>query len=427
MSRVSSQEERLVDLENLQVPSLERRRLRAYAVLMVLDMIILVGCSALAGLLYEGVWWQPSNVAAAHAMLPIFLTVALYNQTYSGGALSDWTFGARQALIALILSSALLNFVAFYTKSSADFSRVSLTLGFCFSALGIVAMRRLVPVFVDRFWSGKTINRLVIDDDGPDFCHPKADSVSAAKLGIDPLQNDPFMRDRLGRLLQNRDKVIVTCPPERSKAWAVLLKSTGVYGEIVSLPHHLLGASRVNLYADQQLATLVVSTGPLALRSRVSKRLFDVITASASLLVLWPVLLVFALLIKLEDGGPVLFVQRRLGRGNQLFGMLKFRSMKVQRGDADGARSTRRADDRITRIGAFIRRNSIDELPQLINVLRGEMSIVGPRPHALGSRANSKLFWEVDGQYWHRHCLKPGLTGLAQVRGYRGATQRNRI
>lgn len=77
----------------------------------------------------------------------------------------------------------------------------------------------------------------------------------------------------------------------------------------------------------------------------------------------------------------------------------------------------------MTRVGAFIRKTSIDELPQLINVLKGDMSIVGPRPHPLGSRAANKLFWEVDDRYWHRHAAKPGLTGLAQVRGYRGATR----
>ncbi|MEG3178947.1 sugar transferase, partial [Sphingomonas sp. RB3P16] len=90
--------------------------------------------------------------------------------------------------------------------------------------------------------------------------------------------------------------------------------------------------------------------------------------------------------------------------------------------DGAGHRSTQREDDRVTKVGRFIRRTSIDELPQILNVLTGEMSIVGPRPHALGSRAADKLFWEVDHRYWHRHATKPGLTGLAQVRGYRGAT-----
>ena len=97
--------------------------------------------------------------------------------------------------------------------------------------------------------------------------------------------------------------------------------------------------------------------------------------------------------------------------------------MREEKLDQDGSRSTSRADDRITRIGALIRRTSVDELPQLLNVLRGDMAIVGLRPHALGSRANNKFFWEVDGTYWQRHCLKPGLTGLAQVRGHRGATE----
>ena len=157
-----------------------------------------------------------------------------------------------------------------------------------------------------------------------------------------------------------------------------------------------------------------------------AKRGFDVVAAIAGLIALSPLLLFIAVWIKLEDGGPVLFVQRRLGQGNQFFDMLKFRSMREEKNDHNGDRSTARDDDRITREGAFIRRTSIDELPQLMNVLRGDMSIVGPRPHALGSRANNKFFWEVDGQYWQRHCLKPGLTGLAQVRGHRGATEQEK-
>jgi lipopolysaccharide/colanic/teichoic acid biosynthesis glycosyltransferase len=253
-----------------------------------------------------------------------------------------------------------------------------------------------------------------------------AQVVSAARLGLDPASHDPYMLDRLGKLLRNQDHVVVSCPRERREDWAFLLKSAGVYGEIVSEPAHSLGAVGVHRYDDLDRTTLVVSTGPLRLRARIIKRAFDTLVAGAALVVLSPLLLVVAALIKLEDGGPVLFVQRRLGRGNQFFDMYKFRSMRVERLDHDGNRSASRDDDRITRIGAFIRRTSIDELPQILNVLMGDMSIVGPRPHAIGSQANNKFFWEVDRKYWQRHCLKPGLTGLAQVRGHRGATEREK-
>jgi lipopolysaccharide/colanic/teichoic acid biosynthesis glycosyltransferase len=105
-----------------------------------------------------------------------------------------------------------------------------------------------------------------------------------------------------------------------------------------------------------------------------------------------------------------------------LFNLLKFRSMRVAESDSAGAHSTQREDARVTRVGRFIRATSLDELPQLLNVLHGDMSLVGPRPHALGSLAGIELFWDVDRRYWHRHTLKPGITGLAQVRGHRGAT-----
>ncbi len=291
------------------------------------------------------------------------------------------------------------------------------------TALLLTVSRRMIGMLVDRRWQGRVTNRLVIDDGGSGFLFDGADSIAAADYNLDPTSHDPFMLDRLGKLLRNQDQVVVSCPRERREDWAFLLKCAGVYGEIVSEPAHSLGAVGVHRYDELDRTTLVVSTGPLGLRARILKRMFDVAVAALSLLALSPLLLVVALLIKLEDGGPVLFVQRRLGRGNQFFDMIKFRSMRHDKLDPEGNRSAARDDDRVTRIGAFIRRTSIDELPQIVNVLKGDMSIVGPRPHALGSRANNKYFWDIDRQYWQRHCLKPGLTGLAQVRGHRGATE----
>jgi len=411
------------NVESKLAPSLERRRLRTYALILLADAALFNLAFALGSLVWEGRWAEPRAMLAAQAMLPAFFTIAFYNSSYGLKALSDWLFATRKALIALIISAGLINFVAFYTKSNEDFSRAAVTLGLLFAAVLLVALRWAITVFIQWRWKGRIANRLVIDDGGSGFLYPDAVAVSAKEFNLDPGSHDPFMLDRLGKLLRNQDHVVVSCPRERREQWAFLLKSAGVYGEIVSEPAHSLGAVGVHHYAELDRTTLVVLTGPLGLRSRIVKRAFDMTAAAAGLLVLSPLLAVVCLLIKLEDGGPVLFVQRRLGRGNQFFEMLKFRSMREEKLDQDGDRSTARNDERITRIGAFIRRTSIDELPQLVNVLRGDMSIVGPRPHALGSRANNKFFWEVDRKYWQRHCLKPGLTGLAQVRGHRGTTE----
>ena len=201
----------------------------------------------------------------------------------------------------------------------------------------------------------------------------------------------------------------------------MMLKGANVEGEVLDDDVVRLDAQGARVASGHGL--LLVSAGPLGLRARFVKRLFDLAFAITALVVLAPLLLTAALLIRLEDGGPVFFVQRRMGRGNRFFDIIKFRSMTMSQSDGAGAVSTSRADKRVTRIGHFIRLTSIDELPQLINVLKGDMSLVGPRPHAIGSQAGSKLFWEVDLRYWQRHCLRPGLSGLAQVRRFRGATE----
>ncbi|RYF09251.1 MAG: sugar transferase, partial [Oxalobacteraceae bacterium] len=169
-------------------------------------------------------------------------------------------------------------------------------------------------------------------------------------------------------------------------------------------------------------STLVVAAGPLSARNRMIKRAFDLVVAVPALVFALPLLILVAAAIKADSSGPVFFKQKRVGRGNALFEVFKFRSMRVDASDAVGSVSATRSDDRVTRVGRIIRATSVDELPQLLNVLFGSMSIVGPRPHALGSLAGQQLFWEVDERYWHRHTLKPGITGLAQVRGFRGAT-----
>jgi lipopolysaccharide/colanic/teichoic acid biosynthesis glycosyltransferase len=152
------------------------------------------------------------------------------------------------------------------------------------------------------------------------------------------------------------------------------------------------------------------------------KRGVDIVVALLALLLLTPLLLLVALLIKLDSPGPVLFRQRRIGLHGRPFELVKFRTMQDRPCDNGRLRQTCRDDPRVTRIGGLLRRTSVDELPQLWHVLRGEMSLVGPRPHAPGTCAGATPFEQVTDRYAQRHRVRPGMTGLAQVRGWRGET-----
>jgi len=170
------------------------------------------------------------------------------------------------------------------------------------------------------------------------------------------------------------------------------------------------------------VVTLSISQQPIKDWLAVQKTAFDYVFALLLLLLLAPLLLCTAAAIRLESRGPVLFRQPRLGFNNQTFVMFKFRTMYHEMRDLLADRQTDRNDVRVTPLGRWLRRLSIDELPQLFNVLRGDMSLVGPRPHAPNTKAAGQLFGNVVAIYANRHKVKPGITGWAQVNGWRGET-----
>lgn len=401
-------------------PSLEKRRLQAYLLLLLLDGLVIFSSSFLVSLLYMGRGNDPLALQQIMLYVPLYWGAALMTRTYSIQSLTSLRFSQGRAMMAMAIAVTLMIFVAFFTKSSEQFSRVSTVASLFVIAAGMAWARALVQPLIRAGCGPTAQNVLVIDDGGSAVRVPHAWHVDSREHRLRPDRSDPHMLDRLGMFMTNMDRVIVTCPPERRKDWALVFKGSNISGEIVDPEVEelgVLGAGR-----GHGFGSLVVSVGPLGLRSRAVKRAMDLLIAGSATLALAPLLTIVALMIWLEDRGPVFFYQQRQGRNNRLFWIYKFRSMRVEKLDAAGARSASKDDDRITRIGRFIRKTSIDELPQLLNVLRGDMSIVGPRPHAIGSLAGQKRFWEVDPRYLLRHSLKPGLTGLAQIRGLRGAT-----
>ena len=403
--------------------SRQRARIAAYLLLVLVDSAAVLGGFAVAAMTRGATYLEPGGVDLGMATLITYLLVGTNRGAFSIEALANASESVRRGLSAFILSALLITLFSFFTQSGLLISRVAFTVALVISGIGIAIGR----VAADRLYitrlAGKLTDILLIVDDGVLPGGSRNYTIlNAQQVGLSPDLKDPVMLDRIAAIIRPFDRVVVTCPRDRQPAWAVVLKGTHVIGEIMLRDENRLGAIGVGEFATHD--TILVSRGPLSLANRMKKRLFDLAITIPALIGLAPLLAIVAIAIKLESRGPVLFKQMRVGQSNGTFEILKFRSMRSDASDHHGNRSTGRDDDRITRVGRIIRATSIDELPQLFNVLRGDMSIVGPRPHALGSLAGNELFWEVNERYWMRHALKPGITGLAQIRGLRGATHR---
>lgn len=374
-----------------------------------------------ASILYLG---SASGEHAANMVavcVPLFLIFSLNNNAHNTRKVDNLWSGIGAATRALIMAASCLLLIAFFLKVGAEFSRGVFFLGIFFSLSGIAIFRAITRAIVAKRLNQGIYSILCVYDGVPMGPKPGPGAIDARAMGLHPDLSSAVGINRLGMLAKGMDRVVVHCVPQARQAWALALKTLDVRCEIVvpELDHF----AALSISKRSGHTSLLLNSGRLAWNHQLVKRGFDLFLSLAAMPVLLPLFAIVGVLIKLDSKGPVFFRQERIGLGNRPFMIWKFRTMRTEMCDANGSRSTSRDDDRITRLGAFLRKTSIDELPQILNVITGDMSLVGPRPHALGSRAEDSLFWDIDHRYWQRHVVKPGLTGLAQIRGFRGATE----
>ncbi|HEV2569886.1 undecaprenyl-phosphate glucose phosphotransferase [Sphingomonas sp.] len=352
--------------------------------------------------------------------------------------------GWTRVMTAWLSTGMFLMTLGFLLKVSEDFSRAWALTWFGTGAAALLGVRAAGTMWMQRLKKQGVFNhRVAIFGAGS-----QGDRLAKYILGNEKLTIDllGFFDDRLPERLPERevhlplygnlsdlighirqgeiDQVIVALP------WSAEKRLQEVVAELAITPVRIRLAPDLATFAFSQrpvvllgdLPVMTLFERPISGFDQIVKRIEDLVLTSIGLIFVLPLFAIIAIAIKLDSPGPVFFRQDREGFNNQRFRIWKFRSMRADRCEADGITQARKDDDRITRVGRILRRTSLDELPQLFNVMTGEMSLVGPRPHAPSTKAGDRVFSDVVSHYAARHKVKPGMTGWAQVHGWRGET-----
>lgn len=381
---------------------------------------VILGACFLANVLF--------NAARAHR-------IAAYRTTFSQ---------LSRVLLGWSVVVTLLAVGIFLFKAGDYFSRVWLVSWFLGGAALLVAYRIGLRALVMRWTAqGRLRRRTVIVGGGKDAEEliDKIRGSASNDILLLGLFDDRF-DDRSPELVRGYPKlgkvadlikfarrtavdlVIVSMPLSAERRVLDMLTQLWVLPVDIRLSAHmskLKFTDRAYSYVGD-IAVFDMADRPISDWNLVFKWVFDKVVALVALILLSPIMIATAIAIKLESRGPVFFMQNRHGFNNELIKIYKFRSMRTEMLDQRAAKLVTKDDPRVTKVGRFIRKTSIDELPQLFNVLKGELSIVGPRPHAMQAKADNKLYYEAVEGYFARHRVKPGMTGWAQINGWRGET-----
>jgi Undecaprenyl-phosphate glucose phosphotransferase len=411
------------------------------------EFALVAGVGLLIHALYllpsEGFEWRYGIATGAIALMSIiaFQAADIYQvQAFRGYEKQYMRLASAWSLVFLLLIGA-----SFFAQAGDQFSRVWLGSFYVFGLLTLIVFRRALFLLV-RHWTNKgylTLRTVIVGGGEAGAAvikelkqqknlgiqiiglfDDRGDSRSGTEVAGEPKLGSVDDLVEFGRRTR-LDLVVFALPISAEGRILEMLKKLWVLPVDIRLAAHsakLRFRPRSYSYIGS-VPVIDVADRPIADWDVVMKWLFDKIVGTLMLIALSPVMALTALAIKLDSRGPVLFKQKRYGFNNDLIEVYKFRSMKVEDSDATAAKLVTKGDPRVTRVGRFIRKTSLDELPQLFNVVfKGNLSLVGPRPHAVNAKAEERRYDEAVDGYFARHRVKPGLTGWAQINGWRGET-----